>query len=87
MINILQAGTDEAFFKIKLLWQAVVRQSAASVFGVCGGGRKMSIAIENAYSQQLKSFRIFKFFFKIKYTHNVSYTFGDFYFPILVDLF
>lgn len=40
MLNILQAGTDEAFFKIKLLWQAVVKQSAFVIlFGGVGGLR------------------------------------------------
>lgn len=37
MINILQAETDETFFKIKLLWQAVVKQSAFLFFGGGGG--------------------------------------------------
>lgn len=55
MINILQAGTDEAFFKIKLLWQVVVRQSASLIFGVGGGLKIRSIIIANAYSQQLKT--------------------------------
>lgn len=47
MINILQVGTDKAFFKIRLLWQAVVRQSAFLFFG-----REVeirSIIIENVY--------------------------------------
>lgn len=42
--NLLQAGTDERFFKIKLLGKAVVRQS---VFLLGMGGIK-GIIIENA---------------------------------------
>lgn len=45
MINILQAGKDKTFFKIKLLWQAVVRQSAFFLF--LGGVGIRSIKIEN----------------------------------------
>lgn len=46
MINILQAGKDKTFFKIKLLWQAVVRQSAFFLF-LGGGVGIRSIKIEN----------------------------------------
>lgn len=38
MINLLQAETDEAFFKIKLLSPAGVKQSAFLFFGGGGGG-------------------------------------------------
>ena len=57
MINLLQAETDEAFFKIKLLSPAGVKQSAFLFFG--GGGGVVleiwGIIIENANPQQWKS--------------------------------